>query len=67
MFDEVVLHTKTGKSVRGVLRRRHGRWLVLINAVLLDGSGEPIPLDGDVIIPRDNLDFAQRTTKGAPS
>ena len=64
MFDEVVLHTKTGASIRGAVRRSAGRWIVLTRATLLDGTAEPVALDGDVIVPRENVDFAQRTTKG---
>jgi hypothetical protein len=64
LLDEVVVHTKTGQSIRGSVRRRRRPWVVLANAVLLDGSRDPTALDGDVIIPTDNIDFAQRT-KGA--
>lgn len=65
MFDTVVVHTKSGQSIRGAVRRRRRPWLVLADAVLLDGSEAPVKLDGDVIIPFANVDFAQRTTKGA--
>jgi hypothetical protein len=64
VFDSVVLHTKTGQSIRGTVRRQRGRWVVLSHAVLLDGQAEPVDLDGDVLVPRENVDFAQRTTKG---
>jgi hypothetical protein len=68
VFDEVVIHTKTGQSIRGAVKRKRRPWVVLANATLLpDGSGEAVSLDGDVIIPHANLDFAQRTTKGAGS
>jgi len=65
LFDQIVVHTKTGQSIRGAVRRRRRPWIILADAVLLDGSAEPVPLDGDVIIPVANVDFAQRTTKGA--
>jgi len=66
VFDEVVVHTKSGQSIRGAVRRKRRPWLILANATLLpDGSAEAVSLDGDVIIPHANVDFAQRTTKGA--
>lgn len=67
LFDTVVVHTKTGQSIRGAVRRKRRPWIVLADAVLLDGQAEPVKLDGDVFIPSDNVDFAQRTTKGAGS
>jgi hypothetical protein len=64
LLDTYVVHTKTGQSIRGAVRRKRGAWVVLANAVLLDGQREAITLDGDVSIPRDNIDFAQRTKEG---
>jgi hypothetical protein len=66
LFEEVIVHTKNGTSIAGSLRRRHGRWLVLAQARLLDGTGPPVKLDGDVSIPREQVDFAQRAAPPSP-
>lgn len=66
LFEEVIVHTKNGTSIAGSLRRRHGRWVVLSGARLLDGRSPPVKLDGDVSIPREQIDFAQRAAAPDP-
>ena len=55
----VNLRHDSTEAVRGVLWTSRGPWLVLRNAALLRGNQEPAPVDGDVIIPRDNVSFLQ--------
>lgn len=57
MRHEVILHTKSGRSFRGILWRRWGVWLVLKQPALV--SDEPQDLDGDMWVDRDNVDFLQ--------
>jgi len=65
VLRRVIVSTKTGKSFRGMLWQRRrpafGRrgYLVLRNAQLLKGRGEVVPMDGEVVISSDNVDFLQ--------
>lgn len=54
----VICNTKTGKTFRGILWRKSGPLLVLRNAEMLDGAAV-LPMDGELIVQRDNLDFLQ--------
>ena len=56
----VICNTKTGRTFRGVLWCKRGPLLVLRDAQLLDGAAV-LPMDGDVIVERDNVDFLQVT------
>ena len=55
----VIVNTKTERSFRGVLWRTSWGYLVLRNAELLKSSGETLPIDGEVVIERANVDFVQ--------
>lgn len=56
----VVAHTKDGRSIRGVLVGVHRDSISLASAAMLqDADLDPFPLDGDVLIPRDNVAFIQ--------
>ena len=65
MFDRyptlrrVVVNTKTDRAFRGVLWRRRRGYLVLRNAELVKAGGETVPMDGEVVIDADNVDFMQ--------
>lgn len=54
----VVVHTRNGSSIRGVLAGTYQDALVLTAAALLSGN-ETIPIDGDVTVPRGNVDWIQ--------
>ena len=56
---QVVVNTKTDRAFRGVLWDRQGDYLVLRNTEMLRGRGEVTPMDGDVVIDKDNIDFIQ--------
>lgn len=57
------MNTKTGRSFRGVLWRKpgpfRGPYLVLKDAVLHDVTAGLMPVDGEVVIHRENVDFLQ--------
>jgi len=54
---QVIVNTKTGRAFRGVLWRAGLRYMVLRQAEML--GGEPVALDGEVLIARGNVDFVQ--------
>lgn len=57
---EVVVHTRKpdDQTVRGVLVTRNRRWLKLQAARYMDGETE-IRLDGEIVIPAENVAFVQ--------
>ena len=57
-LETVLVSTKTDKCFRGVLWRR-GSLLVLKNAEMLRNREEPVPMDGELVIMADNVDFIQ--------
>ena len=57
-LETVIVNTKTKLAFRGVLWDRQRGFLVLRNASLLE-KGAAKPLDGEVVIPADNVDFLQ--------
>ena len=57
-LQSVICNTKTKLAFRGVLWDRHKGFLVLRNASLIE-RGEAKPIDGEVVIPADNVDFLQ--------
>ena len=67
VLRQVIVNTKTDRAFRGVLwrRRRSGLWpgtggyLVLRQAELLRAKGEVTPMDGELVIPEENVDFLQ--------
>lgn len=55
----VLVNLKTGSAVRGVLVEARGPLLILKDAELLEAGREPTRLDGDTLVERSNVDFAQ--------
>ena len=55
----VIVNTKTDRAFRGVLWRKAWGYLVLRDAEMLKGRGETVPMDGEVLIERVNVDFIQ--------
>ena len=56
---QVIVTTKTDRSIRGLLWRRRRGYLVLKQAELLRAKAEPVAMDGDVVIEAANVDFVQ--------
>lgn len=54
----VICNTKPGKAFRGVLWDRQAGFLVLRNAELIE-AGKVTPVDGEVVVPAENVDFLQ--------
>jgi len=59
VLDVVLVNTKTGNTFSGVLWRKRLGYLVLRNARMLRRDKEPMTIDGEVVIPADNVDFLQ--------
>jgi len=49
-------------AFRGVLWQRRSGYLVLRNVELLKARGEVVPLDGETLIPYENVSFLQVIT-----
>lgn len=59
-YRTVIVNTKTEKAFRGVFVGQRGPALVLRDAYLLEaGAPSPVPLDGETIVPVENVDFVQ--------
>lgn len=63
VLETVIVNTKTARAFRGVLWAKRRDHLVLRNAELLK-RGEAVPIDGDVLIERANVDFIQVLARG---
>lgn len=59
VLEKVIVNTKTGKAFRGMLWQRRGGHVVLRAVELLRERDEALPIMGEVIIHRDNVDFIQ--------
>lgn len=55
----VIVNLKTGRSLRGVLWQRTAGFLVLKQAALLRPRESPLPMDGEVLVPFDDVEFMQ--------
>ena len=55
----VLVNTKTGNTFSGILWRKRRGYLVLRNARMLRRDKDPMLMDGEVVIPADNVDFLQ--------
>jgi small nuclear ribonucleoprotein (snRNP)-like protein len=59
--EDVVVTMKSGEAFRGVLFAADGRSFILRDAkALTDASARPVPVDGELILPRDQIDYFQR-------
>ncbi|MGO2080273.1 hypothetical protein [Glutamicibacter arilaitensis] len=59
VFRRVVVNLKSGRAVDGALVRRSGPLLFLKNAFLLEEGRDPVPLDGETVIERAEVEFMQ--------
>ncbi len=58
--ETVIVHLKgDSHSIKGVLAAVHSDCLVLRDAIVLEPESQAV-LDGEVIVPRPNVDFMQR-------
>jgi small nuclear ribonucleoprotein (snRNP)-like protein len=59
VLQQIIVNTKTDRAFRGVLWRKRRGYLVLRSTEMLRGKGETVLLDGEVVIPAENVDFIQ--------
>lgn len=59
MLRQVIVNTKSDKAFRGVLWRKRWGYLVLKDVALLKAGGEILHVDGEVVLPAENVDFIQ--------
>jgi len=59
LHRRVLVNLKDAVAIRGVLFEARGPLLVLKDAYLLEAARDPVRLDGDVIVERTNVSFAQ--------
>lgn len=55
----IIVNLKSGQSIDGYLVRQEAQLLFIRNAVLIGQSDEPIPMDGQVIVERSEIEFIQ--------
>ena len=64
-FRRVVVHRRvlinllSQKAIEGVLVRQVGPLLVVKDARIHEPGADPVPIDGEVVLERDNVDFIQ--------
>lgn len=56
---KVVVNATNGRTFAGVVWEDTGRWVVLRNAEMIEPRGERVPVDGEVVIDRDLIEFVQ--------
>lgn len=59
VLKRVIVNTKTGNAFRGVLWAKYSDYVVLRNAEMLRENANRVPIDGEVVIERVNVDFIQ--------
>lgn len=62
LHRKVVVNLKSGRAMQGILVDARGPLLVLRNVVVHEpGVGGSMPMDGEVIVERAEVDFVQVT------
>ena len=56
---KAIVNLKSGTTLRGVIWRRRGGYLVLRQAELLRPREAPMAMDGEVLVYRADVDFIQ--------
>jgi small nuclear ribonucleoprotein (snRNP)-like protein len=61
MREKVIVTMKSGEAFMGVLTDADGRSFVLRDAkALTDSSARPVPVDGELVLDRAQIDYMQR-------
>lgn len=56
---KVLVSLHSGRAVTGILWARRGRSLVLKSAEMLEPGADPVPLDGDLVLDREQVEYMQ--------
>lgn len=59
VLRKIILNTKSDRAFRGVLWRKARGYLILRNAEMLKATDMVVPVDGEVVVPSENVDFLQ--------
>lgn len=59
VLRRVIINLKTGRSFKGVLWERRGEYLVLREAQMIRERESPLPVDGELVVDKTNIDFMQ--------
>jgi hypothetical protein len=54
-----IINTKSDKTFRGIIWKHNTRFVILKNAELLHSSKQATPVDGEVIVYKEDIDFIQ--------
>jgi hypothetical protein len=65
--ETVVLHTRDGASIRGVLFAAYADVYVLRHAAYLNADGSTVAVDGEVLLPVTRIAFFQRLVETCES
>lgn len=61
MRDDVIVTLRTGEAFRGILHDADHRSFILRDAkALTDSTARPVPVDGELILDRGQIDYFQR-------
>lgn len=55
----MIVNLKTGRAFRGIVYKQSGPLVVLRNVEMLESGRPPVPVDGEVLIERDEIEFMQ--------
>lgn len=55
----IIVNLKSGQSLDGYLVRQAGQLLFIREAMLLGAGDNPVPIDGEVIVERSEIEFIQ--------
>lgn len=59
VLRKIILNTKSDRAFRGVLWQKLRGYLVLRNVEMLKDKDIVYPIDGEVVVPAENVDFIQ--------
>lgn len=62
VLERVIVNTRTEKAFRGLVWRLRRRYLVLREVEMIRPGGETVPVEGEMLIERANVDFIQVVT-----
>jgi hypothetical protein len=57
-LETVIVHTRTGASIKGLRAAVHDDCIVLREAMVLEPESQVL-VDGELVVPRENVDFMQ--------
>ena len=63
---KVIVNTKTGRTFGGMMWAKNGALLTLKETQLFEAGRDPVPVDGEVILERSNIDFIQLLNPSTP-